>query len=431
MQNQIPKNWQKAKLGDLLKDGVILQIQDGNHGEKHPKQSDFVKNGDRVPFIMANDLNSGKIDFNNCNYISKKQADSLRIGFAKSGDVLLTHKGNLGLVSIVPEMEFDYLILTPQVTYYRVDKNRLDNHFLKYVFLNPYFQKELQNISPQSTRPYVGITAQRDLEINFIEDVQDQKKIAAILSAFDDKIEVNNNIAKTLEEMAQVLFKEWFLEFRFPWYEKVEFVNSELGKAPKDWTMGTLKQLMDVDHGFAFPSNKFYKKGDLPVIKIKNILEDKSTDLSDLDFINTKDFNKNLESFRLNNGDILIAMTGATSGKVAILIGDYKEYLLNQRVGKFKFLEDYYKWFCYIFLTRPSYRTLLLNSSDGSAQGNLSPTQIKSIKLIIPPDNILEEFDSIVNTFYIEIIKNKLENQKLAALRDLLLPKLMKGEVRV
>src|SRR6266850_1619151 len=113
---------QAVSIGELERRGAIMEIQDGNHGDKHPVASDYVSDG--VPFLMASDIRDGVVDLTPCKFISREQADSLRIGFARSGDVLLTHKGTVGSVAILPEVE-DYVMLTPQVTYYRVNPHKL------------------------------------------------------------------------------------------------------------------------------------------------------------------------------------------------------------------------------------------------------------------------------------------------------------------
>lgn len=155
-------------LGDLVEAGVIAPPQDGNHGEKHPKASDYVEEG--IPFVMASDLLDGTVDFARSKKIPKLLADGLRIGFAERGDVLLSHKGTVGQVAYLAEIPTEYVMLTPQVTYYRGrDRGRLEPLWLYYSFLSPDFQMQLRRYERQSTRAYVGITAQRELKIPFCE----------------------------------------------------------------------------------------------------------------------------------------------------------------------------------------------------------------------------------------------------------------------
>lgn len=165
LQKEIPKGWRLLQLQKLIDENIIYNNQDGNHGEIHPKSSDFISSG--IPFIMANDINNGTVDLENCSFISKSQSRKLRIGFSKTGDVLLTHKATMGRVAIVPEVD-EYIILTPQVTYYRVkDESRITKEFLYCLFTSYDFQMILVGESEQSTRSYLGITGQRLIEILF------------------------------------------------------------------------------------------------------------------------------------------------------------------------------------------------------------------------------------------------------------------------
>ncbi len=113
----IPEDWEYLKIKDLIDREYIEKPMDGNHGEIHPKKSDFVDDG--IPFVMANNIINGKLDFNSCHHISLKQAENLQKGFSYSGDILLTHKGTVGNTTIVEQMVTPYIMLTPQVTYYR------------------------------------------------------------------------------------------------------------------------------------------------------------------------------------------------------------------------------------------------------------------------------------------------------------------------
>lgn len=178
--------WEECYIKDLVKNKIIEKPLDGNHGNLHPTSSDYIEKG--IPFIMANDIINDRIDFKNCKKISKNLAQTLQKGFAKTNDVLLTHKGTLGRTCIVPELNYDYIILTPQVTYYRIIiKEKLKNTFLKNYFNSNEFVKNLVKIGASGTRPYIGILEQLNLKIAF-PSIQEQEKIANFLSSIDKKI---------------------------------------------------------------------------------------------------------------------------------------------------------------------------------------------------------------------------------------------------
>lgn len=186
--------WKEYTVQELIDLAMLDEPLDGNHGSLHPKASDYVDEG--MPFIMANNLINGVVDLDGCAFISEEQAKMLRKGFAKPGDVLLTHKATIGRTAIVPD-RYETIILTPQVTYYRV-KQGIDNRYLKYYFDSPDFQATLNNWAGSgSTRAYLGITAQHKLPV-ILPPYSEQQKIANILEVLDRKIQINTEINKNL-----------------------------------------------------------------------------------------------------------------------------------------------------------------------------------------------------------------------------------------
>jgi len=160
----------------LIDEGLIVGIQDGNHGEIHPKSKDFSDTG--IPFVTANMLSAGKVSTEGAHHLDQQWMRRLRIGFAKPSDVLLTHKGSIGFTAIVDERTPN-LILSPQVTYYRLNQDRLIPEYLVAYFRSGYFQSILQQFSKQSTRAYIGITRQKDLKI-LVPPLEQQQKFAAL-----------------------------------------------------------------------------------------------------------------------------------------------------------------------------------------------------------------------------------------------------------
>ncbi|MHA4766753.1 restriction endonuclease subunit S [Bacillus altitudinis] len=180
-----PKSWRYCQIKDLIKDEYIIGVQDGNHGESHPVSSEFVEEG--IPFVMASDISEGFIDIKNCKKISKDRADKLRIGFAKTGDVLLSHKASVGYTCIVENAD-PYVMLTPQVTYYRVDPRKLIPEYLKLFFQTYSFQCIFEGLAKQSTRNYMGITNQKKMWIYLPDNVKEQQQVVVPIIQVDNQI---------------------------------------------------------------------------------------------------------------------------------------------------------------------------------------------------------------------------------------------------
>jgi type I restriction enzyme S subunit len=194
-------------VGELVDGGVLAPPQDGNHGEKHPKASDFIQDG--IPFITASDLAGNQLDFGKCKYISESLAASLRVGVARQGDVVLTHKGTVGLSAIVPTMRFPYVMLSPQVTYYRVnDEEKLDTRYLASFFTSPGCQAQLTRLGKQSTRAYVSIKTQRKVRLP-LPDIDAQLALVGRLSGIDAAIQqARRHLVATTQLRAVLLQQE-------------------------------------------------------------------------------------------------------------------------------------------------------------------------------------------------------------------------------
>lgn len=182
-------------MGWLVDNDVIEAPKDGNHGEKHPTSDEYVEKG--IPFLMASDIHNGRVDLENCKYITKERAKRLDKGFAREGDVLLTHKATIGEVAILEGLQEEYAMLTPQVTYYRIlDNKRLSHKYLYAVFHSESFQNEMQTKAAQSTRPYIGISAQQNLTISLPCSTKEQQRIGEYFASLDTFITLHQRKLK-------------------------------------------------------------------------------------------------------------------------------------------------------------------------------------------------------------------------------------------
>lgn len=187
MMDMFVDTWEQRKLGELVKEGILEAPLDGNHGEKHPTSDEYVDSG--IPFLMASDIHNGEVNIYSCKYITKERAERLDKGFARNGDVLLTHKATIGETAILSNLMTEYAMLTPQVTYYRIkNEERLNREYLYSFFNSLDFQTELKTKAAQSTRPYIGITAQQNLKIILPAEIDEQIRIGLYFRNLDHLI---------------------------------------------------------------------------------------------------------------------------------------------------------------------------------------------------------------------------------------------------
>ena len=181
----------------MIEKGALLEIKDGNHGELHPKTHEFTSEG--TPFITANCIRNGKLDFSECKFLPNSVVKRLIKGFAKPRDVLLTHKGTIGLTAIVPEA-VEMVVLSPQVTYYRPNERFILSEFLYYAFQTEYVKRQLIPMSKQSTRDYISLEKQKKIKIP-LPPLEEQQKIAEILSSVDEVLDLKR---KKREKLVRV-----------------------------------------------------------------------------------------------------------------------------------------------------------------------------------------------------------------------------------
>ncbi|WP_338636537.1 restriction endonuclease subunit S [Spirobacillus cienkowskii] len=404
---------------ELVEKRILEKPMDGNHGSYHPASDEYVEKG--IPFVMASDLVGGKIDYIKCKKITIERANKLQKGFSKLGDVLLTHKATIGRTAIVSNIdENSFVMLTPQVTYYRVkNKNILDNRYLKYYFDSLEFQNILMQWSGGgSTRAYLGITGQLDLPISF-PNIEQQLKIVSYIEPIDDKIALNNQMNETLESMAKAIFKEWFIDFG-PVRAKAEgrrpfgmddetvalfpdsFEDSELGPIPKGWKLDNINEFSYLEYGKNLSVSKLQTNG-FPVYGAARIIGYYSKSL-------------------YKKPTILITCRGNGSGD--ILETKEEAFVTNNSIAitpKDENLRHYLRHFL------KSINTKVVVT--GSAQPQITISNLNTLKILIPNKNIFSIFYKLIDPLWKMQSLNDNQNEDLNKLRDLLLPKLISGEI--
>jgi type I restriction enzyme, S subunit len=318
--------------------------------------------------------------------------------------------GRYGTLGEVFYIEHDFWPLN--TTLYVQDFKGNDPQFVSY-FLRTL---DLANQNVAGAVPGVNRNALHLLPVTCPE-LRIQRRIADILSAYDDLIENNTRRIALLEEMARAIYREWFVDFRFPGHEQREMVESELGPVPAGWEVKNLLDLAVVTYGYPFKSKQFTSNGvGMPVIRIRDIPNDVSQTY-------TKESAD--EKFLVRNGDLLVGMDGEFHrGKWAG--GDA---YLNQRVARFRtngLLSPYH-----LFLALQAPIEYFNATITGTTVAHLGDKHLRQVKLLLPPENIAKKARDLFDPMFALEVNLRVRNWRLRRTRDLLLPRLISGEIDV
>jgi type I restriction enzyme S subunit len=375
MSEKIPKGWEKVKLGEV----VTL-----HYGKSLPEKH-------RIPGNIPVYSSAGITGWHNESLVNSK-------------GLIIGRKGTIGKVyrSYTPFFPID-------TCYYIIpDDEKFDFNFLYYLLMT----LNLEELNEDSAVPGLNRNTAYSQDI-LLPPLPEQKAIASVLSSLDDKIDLLHRQNQTLEKMAETLFRKCFIE-----------------DAKEDWEEGTIGQLISVQSGFAFKSKDFKNNGVDHVIKIKNI-KGGIINLEDTDFIDSKVAEKIGKQFQISSGDVLIAMTGAEIGKLGIVPNTNKKLWLNQRVGLLKEKYPFARFLAYLQLRSDYGQEHINNTASGSAQPNISGEGIENCGFPKISEEQIISYSKQLGELYTKVIFNLGQIRTLEQMHDVLLPKLMRGEVRI
>ena len=396
-------------------------VTDGTHDSPKPKEEGYY-------LITSKHLKDNGIDFASAKKIS--ETDYLKViqrSKVEQYDILYSMIGTIGNICQVKDEKVNFAVKNMGI--FKMGGDELKSKWLYYWLKSPMSIHYVSSRLAGSTQSYLTLNSLREYPVLVPNDEDTMKRIVSILSSLDDKIEVNRRINEQLEELAQALFKSWFVDFE-P-FKDGEFVESELGMIPKGWKVGTLGEYCKVKSGYAFKSSWWKDKG-MKVIKIKNITSEGTLDMNDCSYVELENTLK-AKDFKTNVGDLLIAMTGATIGKFCMISSEETMYV-NQRVGKFFLGNNPIAKLPFIYCSLKTERIYseIINKGQGSAQPNISGSDIENIRIPLPTEmDIISLFNGKLKCIFEKIINNQQEILHLTTLRDTLLPKLMSGEMDV
>ena len=408
--------WKEYKLEELC-----TKITDGSHSS--PKEE---TNGNRI-IATVKDMLEFDFDYSNCKRITEQEYIKLLQNDCKplKNDILFSKDGTIGKI-ILFNGKVDLVILS-SIAILRPDLELVDPRYLAYFLKSDSSQKDINdNYRSGSVIPRVILKDFKRLPVS-IPSLPTQTAIAEILSSLDDKIELNNKINQELENLAQTLFKHWFIDFDFS-NENGEpyrssggvIVESEFGKIPKGWKVQSLDKIAEFLNGLAL--QKFPAANDkeyLPVIKIRELRQG-ITNASDKASV------KIPSKYIIKNGDVLFSWSGSlvvdfwTNG-----LGALNQHLFKVSSSLFP------KWFYYFWTKHHLEEFIAIAQSKATTMGHIQREHLSNAKVFVPYKEQMNSFNEILEPIVNQIIENRIENNSLINLRDTLLPKLITGELEV
>lgn len=400
--------WKEVRLGNVCE--IYGRI--GFRGYTTNDLVDTPKEG-AISLSPKNIIN-GELNLEQCTYIKwDKYYESPEI-MINPNEIVITKTGSsVGRTTFVRRVVHP-MTLNPQLV---VLKNISENaEFLSYYIKSALFQSVLKSIVVGSAIPTLSQKNLANLMINVPKEFEDQRRIASILSSLDRKIELNNKINADLEEMAQAIFKNWFVDFE-P-FKDGKFVDSELGMIPEGWKVGSPYEYVKVVYGAPYKSAKFNDNGEgLPLIRIRD-LKDCNPQFYTPEILPQTEY--------VNMGDIVAGM----DAEFIPHIWKGNTGLLNQRVCKLMPQQTSISNLFVLYLMKPELE-FVQSYKTGTTVSHLGKADIDKFVVVLPPLKVVEECSKILDSILQRIKNISAESRTLSLLRDTLLPRLMSGELEV
>lgn len=409
----IPDDWEVISLQQMLDDNTINGHLDGNHGGLYPKSNEFTDSG--IPYISANCIKDGRIDFASAKYLPIERAKQFKKGVSHDGDVLFAHNATVGPVALL-RTELDYVILSTTLTYYRCNTSKLVPEFLLYSMTSKYFRNQYEKIMRQSTRNQVPITAQRQFK-HVIPPLSEQQRIAEILNTVDEYIEKLNKIIEDYQLLKRGMMKKLLTEG----IGHNEFKETEIGRIPKTWEVRELGDVSYFKQGYQIPRTEQSCEPFEECVRylyITDFFSDKS-----ILYVQNKP-----EYYHIAEKDICIANTGNTCGKS---FRGTKGLLSNNMFKIFadeeKICLDYY----WQFLQSDFYWKQLTKYTNSAGQPHVGHKNMSILKITIPSILEQKQIASILSQIDNRFDLCQKQREDFKQLKNALLEKLLTGKIRV
>lgn len=411
--------WQSAKLKNLP-----ILIIDGDRSARYPKRGEFQETG--VPFLSTTNIEQGRLKLTNLNFVSTQKFSEIQKGRLQQLDIVMTTRGSIGKVALF-RCIYPTGLINAQMLILRADGKEIDPRFLFYVTLSDLFQSLIRNFGSGSAQPQIPMTDLREIEIRY-PTITLQRKIAGILSAYDDLIENNLRRIKILEEIAQLIYHEWFVNFHFPGHEKVEMMDSEFGPMPEGWEV---RNVTDVS------CFRFVRENVAPYEGVKKYFA--TADVRGIEIVGegiTYTFEKKPSRAQKQPPVDSVWFARMKDTYKVLVFTDVNERLAKECMlssGFAGFQASDRGWLGYLYCTIKSdaFHEEKNRYCTGATQMSLTNEGLERIKVLAPDGRTAVAFNRLTAPVVSEILVLQALNTVLRRTCDLLLPKLISGELDV
>ena len=408
------KEWPKRRLDELTEPARPI-----TYGVVKPGDHDDL-NG--VRFIRGGDIAEGKINISNLRTITSEVSAGYKRTLLRGGEVVVSLVGNPGEAAVVPASLAGANIA--RQTGLVALRDDVDSRYVMYFLRSPGGRAELFAQTTGSVQQVINLANLKNIRVP-LPDLTTQRKIAGILSTYDDLIENNLRRIKILEQMAQSLYREWFVHFRFPGHESAQLSESPLGRVPKGWA-SLFGEHVDYKEGPGLRKWQYRKEG-IPFLNIRT-LGDNDIDLTSAQYLDPVEVETKYQHFLLDKFDHVVSSSG-TIGRVVTVREAHLPLMLNtsiirmrpngSRVGL---------WQLKHFLISEGFQNQAIAFATGAAQPNFGPSHLKQMTIIAPPESLSKAYERLATPLEEAIHSLIATSQNLRRTRDLLLPKLLQND---
>lgn len=413
-------SYQDVKLNDLL--GTLIDYRG-----KTPPKTDAG-----IPLITAKVIKGGRILDNDHEYIAEDYYDEwMRRGLPRQWDVLITTEAPLGEVAILKTTE--KVALAQRVILLRGDSQKIDQRYLCFALQSPLVQARLNARATGATVAGIKQSELREVLLP-LYPLATQRRIASILSAYDDLIENNTRRIAILEEMARRIYEEWFVRFRFPGYEQVKMVESELGLIPVGWIAAKLgEHLVSIESGKRPKGGISEIEDGVPSIGAENVISIGRHNF-DSEKLISKEFFDSMKKGVVADRDVAVYKDGAYIGRSTYFRDSFphrvcavNEHVFLLRSSGIRLTQNQ----LYLWLQRTETVDTIRATNANAAQPGINQKSVSGLSLVLPDRSVAASFDKTVEPLLAGITNLAKRNRILRQTRDLLLPKLISGELDV